>query len=256
MDNFSYNKSKSLHMDLPSSYYSRNFSKLEFNEPNLSFDELPIPKLENSNIHYRCPKCFNFPLIEFIDKNEEIIIYSCACFKARRINIKDLFNKEKNYMSFQNNINSNSKIEDIIGYKCTKHKSCNMISSEYNNFKYYCFSPSCYKNLCKKCIEEHLNKSHDLFIFDYQNFETIKKMNDIIKFENENKKDIDIEFESGNNINLSGLDELIEDEEGNKMKNNEIKEFKLVPTSKNKMKVVPKKDLDNIHNNFIELPIS
>ena len=253
MDNFSYNKSRSLHMDLPSSYYSRNFSKLELNEPNLSFDELPIPKLENSNIHYRCPKCFNFPLIEFIDKNEEIIIYSCACFKARRINIKDLFNKEKNYMSFKNNINSNSKIEDIIGYKCTKHKSFNPISSEYNNFEYYCLSSSCFKNLCKKCIEEHLKEGHELLNFDYQNFETIKKMNDIIKFENENKKDIDIEFESGNNINLSGLDELIEDEEGNEIKNNEIKEFKLVPTSKNKMKVVPKKDLDNIHNNFIEL---
>ena len=252
METFSYDKSRAFTMDLPSSYYSNNFSKLEYNEPNMSIDELPIPKLDDPNIHYRCPRCFNFPLIDFIDKNEEIIIYSCACFKERRVKIKDLFNKEKNYLSFHN-VNSNSKIEDIIGYKCTKHKSYNSISSEYNKFEYYCLSHSCYKNLCKKCIEEHLKDSHDLFNFDYQNFETIKKMNDIIKFENDKKNEIEIEFESGNNINLSGLDKLIEDEEGSEKYINEIKEFKLVPFSKNKVKRLLKKDLENIHNNFIKL---
>ena len=163
MDSYSYDKSRSLNMDLPSSYYSRNSSKLELNEPNLSFDELPIPELENSDIHYICPKCFNFPLIEFIDKNEEKIIYSCSCYKKQIINIKDLFNEEKNYMLFKKI--TSQKFEDIIGLKCTKHKSIYLKSSEYNNFEYYCFS--CYKNLCKKCIEEHLKDRHDLLIFDY-----------------------------------------------------------------------------------------
>ena len=86
---------------------------------NESLDELPIPKLEDSNIHYRCPKCFNFPLIEFINKNEEIIIYSCACYKGKRIFIQDLFDKEKKYMSFQSNPNKDSKIEEVVGYMCT-----------------------------------------------------------------------------------------------------------------------------------------
>ena len=70
MESISYGSRKSFNMDLPSSYYSVNFNKLESFEPNISLDELSIPKLEDSNIHYRCPKCFNFPLIEFINKNE------------------------------------------------------------------------------------------------------------------------------------------------------------------------------------------
>ena len=70
MESISYGSRKSFNMDLSSSYYSVNFNKLESFEPNISLDELPIPKLEDSNIHYRCTKCFNFPLIEFINKNE------------------------------------------------------------------------------------------------------------------------------------------------------------------------------------------
>ena len=46
---------------------------------------------------------------------------------------------------------------------------------------------------------------------------------------------------------------MIEDEEGSEKYINEIKEFKLVPFSKNKIKPVLKKDLENIHNNFIKL---
>ena len=253
MESISYGSRKSFNMDLPSSYYSVNFNKLESFEPNISFDELPIPKLEDSNIHYRCPKCFNFPLIEFINKNEEIIIYSCACYKGKRIFIQDLFDKEKKYMSFQNNPNKDSKIEEVVGYMCTEHKSYTSNSFIYNNFEYYCLTKKCNKNLCKKCIEEHLQAGHDILIFDYQNFETKKKVNEIIEFENKNKKVVDIKFESENNINLSGFDELIEDENESKIIDNEIKEFKVEQVSKNTIKILPKKNLDKIHNNFIEL---
>jgi len=40
----------------------------------------PIPKLRDPNIHYRCPKCFNFPYIVFM-ANKEDISYVCACPK-------------------------------------------------------------------------------------------------------------------------------------------------------------------------------
>ena len=176
-----------------------SFSKIEYKDISQDLGIPPIPKLEYPNIHYRCPKCFNFPLIEFINKNEEIIIYSCACYKGKRIFIQDLFDKEKKYMSFQSNPNKDSKIEEVVGYMCTEHKSYTSNSFIYNNFEYYCLTKKCNKNLCKKCIEEHLQDGHDILIFDYQNFETKKKVNEIIEFENKNKNNIILD----NSIDIS-----------------------------------------------------
>ena len=48
--------------------------KLENSTNTFNLDIPPIPKLNNPNIHYRCPKCYNFPLISFL--NEEYISYN------------------------------------------------------------------------------------------------------------------------------------------------------------------------------------
>ena len=72
---------------------SLNFSKIEERNTSNFFDVSfpPIPPLKNQSIHYRCPQCFNFPLIKFFKDNEEIISYSCACYTRKVIKLEDLF---------------------------------------------------------------------------------------------------------------------------------------------------------------------
>lgn len=63
-----------------SSYGPLSFSNEDIFDISLHLNIEPIKKLKEPSIHYRCPKCGNFPLIEFI-KNHEDISYSCSCFK-------------------------------------------------------------------------------------------------------------------------------------------------------------------------------
>ena len=90
MESFKDDETKSFLRELPRDLTFRNKS-LQIVEPTFGVNILPIPEQENPDIHYRCPKCFNFPKIEFIDKNEEIIIYTCCCYKNKRVPVKDLF---------------------------------------------------------------------------------------------------------------------------------------------------------------------
>ena len=260
MENYNNENTRSFLKGFPRYDNSINFQTLQNIEP--SFDEsfLPIPELENPDIHYRCPKCFNFPLIEFIDNNEEIIIYTCACYEKKRLKVKDLFFKDKdykkNYLSFPEDNNiildniNNQRKEEIIGYKCTKHKSEINKSIENNNFEYYCLNKSCGRNLCKDCIEEHLIKRHDLFVFDYENFETLKKIKEILKFEYNNKKENVIEFENESNMSLSEFEKLISEDVEIQKNNNK---YKIIKTPKNTFKIIKKCDNDNMHKNIIEL---
>ena len=141
-----------------------------------------MPKLTYSNIHYRCPKCYNFPMINIVDR--ENIIYECGCpdRKKKSLKIKDLFNKENKYMTFLNdskqNISEEDKIEKInenIGFKCTSHDS-----KENNEFRYYCLK--CNENICKECISNHIKKEkdcfflHDIIILDFQNILILQKL--------------------------------------------------------------------------------
>ena len=121
-------------------FYPNYFTNHEEEEDEFSFNLNipPIPKLEKQNIHYRCSKCLNFPVINFFEKNEEIISYSCYCFDNKIIKIEDLFKKDKEntYMTFfddNNLLSNNSQKNEIKGFKCTKHKTL----ENYNNFEYY-----------------------------------------------------------------------------------------------------------------------
>lgn len=91
-----------------------SFTKLgDLNNP-LDLSILPIPKLKNPNIHYRCPKCYNFPFIQFL-KNKEDIIYTCACIKNKYLKIRDLFIPENKYIT---SLNDKENMNQILGFKC------------------------------------------------------------------------------------------------------------------------------------------
>ena len=73
-------------------FYNSYDEKLEFSSSNnstfapkdLKWEESLIPKLEQYfNAHYLCPKCFQFPLIDFISR--DYIYYICFC-KDRKKN--------------------------------------------------------------------------------------------------------------------------------------------------------------------------
>ena len=119
MDSILCYNSRSVQLDLSGSYYSVSFKPLEYSsEEPINTNLAPILKLEDKNIHYRCPNCYNFPVIDFIENYEDTIIYTCACYKGIRIPINDLFEKTNNYMSF---LDDNSIASNVIGFKCLKH---------------------------------------------------------------------------------------------------------------------------------------
>ena len=261
MESFKDDETKSFLRELPRDLTFRNKS-LQIVEPTFGVNILPIPEQENPDIHYRCPKCFNFPKIEFIDKNEEIIIYTCCCYKNKRVPVKDLFYNgkdiSKKFMSFpdSNNIlinidnnNNTQKKEEILGYKCIKHISEQNNKIENNNFEYYCFHEDCCENLCKDCLESHLKQNHEeIGVFDYQNFETIRKVNEILKFENKNKI-FEINDDNESTINLSGFENSMTE---NERKEKNDKDFVIKQVTKNVSKIVPKVDKEKIHKTFIE----
>ena len=151
----------------------------------------PILKDNNNNIyHYRCPKCLFFPFIEIMNQNE--IKYNCKCTKGegKIIKIKDLinsitiFDKEKN-----KTINENKEL------KCSKHNQ---------KFRYYC--TDCHTNICKYCCEFHLNKRHDLIIFDFNNYDILKKASKISEYFNSKKhSNNQIKKNQNNNEKISEL---------------------------------------------------
>ena len=73
----------------------------EFNSEDLNWKESSVPENEEEKTHYLCPKCFQFPLIDFISK--EYIYYSCFCKDREKklVKIKQLFQKDNEYMIFQ-----------------------------------------------------------------------------------------------------------------------------------------------------------
>ena len=156
-----------------SSIEDTTLKTLQYSDISLGPSFSYIPKLTYPNIHYRCPKCYNFPLIQFLDR--ENINYKCACIDKKRMKIKELFKKEANFLTFLNEPKSNNNEKDEtekknekIGFKYTSHHS-----TKENKFRYYCIT--CNENLCKECIQNHISKEkdhyflHDLIILDFQN---------------------------------------------------------------------------------------
>ena len=180
--------------------------QLEFKQNQSGYSEIslplnlpPIPKLENNYTHYLCPKCYNFPLIKFL--NGIRINYTCACFKRKIIFINDIFKQKENFLVLMEDNNSlkspeflNNKFAELY---CLKHKSYKI-----HKFRYYCIE--CHENLCKECCQNHLGDKHNLIVFDYNNpaiyskIEVINKklnffqnndLNEFFDFNNEKSKE-------------------------------------------------------------------
>jgi hypothetical protein len=154
---------------------------------NLSYSNI-LKESNYPNTHYLCPQCKFFYSIESInDKGKSISLY-CPCRKKiEKINISDLLNPEKKYMTILNNNNPNeinthnNNLNDNI-FKCC-HK--NLDRCHNYNYKYFC--NNCHKNLCRKCYKNHRKNSHKLEIFDFLKDEKSEKVNKIIEFINAQK---------------------------------------------------------------------
>ena len=261
MDNSINENSRSSRIIFSDSYFSPKYSKNyveEEEEVSFNINIPPIPKLKEKNIHHRCSNCLSFPVIDFFEKNEEYISYSCFCFHNKKIKIEELFkkNKENTFMTFfdDNNISfnnsKNEKKKEIVGFKCTKHKTL----ESYNKFEYYSINEEKDegKNICEDCIPEHLNKGHHLVVFAFQNFETKKKIDEILKYQNEKEKEIEREQEEEQSeikINLSKLEESNDDYSDDKKNENVI----LLNIQKDHTKLETKKDQRKIHKMFNKL---
>ena len=127
-------------------------------------------KLEIYNdIHYLCPKCFQFPLIDII--SNEFILYCCKCNgdEKRFIKIKDLVN------NYESSFSSNSE-DKIKGLRCTGIH----YSGKNGKFRYFC--KECGKNICKECVAYHMEsqkEKHELIVFDYKNIYYYKQLKQI-----------------------------------------------------------------------------
>jgi len=164
------------------------------NEISFNLDTTGILKdVNNINQHYLCQKCFTFRYIEIITENE--IRYRCECTKQEKegskiIQIKDLINQITNFVDKKdNNIN---KKEGLI---CSKHGQ---------EFRYYCSKHL--KNICKNCCESHLNEMCKLIVFDFNDYDTHKKVNKLIDYFNSKQKSNNkIKKDSDNNENIGEL---------------------------------------------------
>ena len=164
------------------------------NEISFNLDTTGILKdVNNINQHYLCQKCFTFLYIEIITENE--IRYRCECTKQEKegskiIQIKDLINQITNFVDKKdNNIN---KKEGLI---CSKHGQ---------EFRYYCSKHL--KNICKNCCESHLNEMCKLIVFDFNDYDTHKKVNKLIDYFNSKQKSNNkIKKDSDNNENIGEL---------------------------------------------------
>ena len=262
------------------SYYEQNlsFCQLKNDDISLEWNEPTISKISDPNIHYRCPKCFNFPKIHFLS-NKESIYYTCFNHENKFLNIEKLFIKENKFMTFLDYEElelvqevSKEKNDDILGFKCVKHRSK---KNKYNKFKYYCII--CHENICKDCCQKHLKNNHELIVFDYHNFNIQQKINEI-------KEEIKLEEEKKNaliEVNKKDLEDFNDDDEGKKLneilldvdkndqKEKNSEENKSEKSEKTNLKVIgeniikdvggghnktiPKETINKIRENFIRL---
>ena len=168
-----------------SMFESNNFS--ENNQITFKLNNTGILKTNLNYAHYLCPKCKFFPYIQIVNQNE--MYYNCGCTekKGELIDIKEFVNKKKEYSKANLNKDKNNDLYKKEGLRCLEHN---------HKFRYYCID--CHINLCKECCEFHLNKSHDLIIFDFNDFDIRKKINKILYFSGftplDNKRFIKINF--------------------------------------------------------------
>lgn len=112
--------------------------------------------------------------------------------------IDSFLDPEKSNILFLNNnlIEENNDIIDKLNnekfnLKCYLH-------GNKHKFRFYCIE--CLQNICKECCQEHLDGSHNLITFDFENFETMKKVIEIQKILNIYNKKINDNLLNDNNI--------------------------------------------------------
>ena len=119
----------------------------------------PILKSEYG-YHYLCPICHIFPFIEFT-KSKKYVKFTCSCYDDKEILIKDLFDKNNNYIIINDLANTNllssttivNNDDNYEGLKCKKH--------DLNfNFKYYWYPGLL--NICEECQKYFEFDQHDL----------------------------------------------------------------------------------------------
>ena len=236
--------SNSLKKFLDSSTISSKSFKILTNEKKpININIPPIMELEVPNIHYRCPKCFNFPIIEFF--NENFIEYCCGCNNSEKkiLKIKNLLEEKEKYMTLldenKDKSNNNEK-KNNLGFKCYAHPS-----EKLHKFRYYC--STCKLNLCKECCTYHLDKKHDLIVLNFLNFDMYEIIDKIlVKIDEEKKENIDLENLDNNSI--------IDNDENNDDKGHFEVEHSdtiiLEELDENNLKKISSNDKKEIHRNF------
>ena len=170
------NKSKIYYNDYSKeiSFIKNNeLSEIKNNNSSL-FSQLSdlLSQIKTENIDYFCKMCNNFPSIEIINFAEIYIKCACNDNKKTKISIDKFLDPQISNILFPSNnlkeINNNP-----LNMKCYIH------GNKPHKFRYYCVE--CLKNVCKECCQDHLNSPHNLIIFDYENFEIMKKIIEIKK---------------------------------------------------------------------------
>ena len=169
----------------------------------LSFQNIkPILK-EEEGYQYICPKCHQFPLIEFTESIKTIKL-GCKCYNNKEILIKDLFDKYNKFIIINQlsnlNLLSSSNIFEVNNgdevLTCKKHN---------NYFRYYC--KKCHLDLCDMCAEDDERK-HGFILPYYIELESMKidneKLDKIIAIIN--SKNINNLNINENNIKLLQID--------------------------------------------------
>ena len=135
----------------------------------------------------------------------------CTDFKRKIIKIKDLINEITNYEN-EKNINTINKKKSL---ECKRHKK---------EFRYYC--SNCRRNICKDCLEYHINQKHDFIIFDFNDYDAHKKLAKLIEYFNSkqsNNNQIKEKLDESENKNISELAEnssiFQEENNSDKLKN-------------------------------------
>lgn len=129
---------------------------------------LILPK----NSHFICRNCFNVPLINF--KTLSKMKYSCSCYDAENINLKDIMGKNiiKENQEEKNEEKNDNNFKNYL--QCIEHNK---------NYFYYCID--CKENLCEDCLgNTKFHKNHNIFYFDLNFLETdikIKYIKDILQ---------------------------------------------------------------------------
>ncbi len=157
-------------------------SSSQENEDNVLYELLPT--IKESQFHYFCQKCHNFPTLEFVDYSN--ILYSCFCIDRQKFLIKDFFCSNNKICLYKdnnesNNINNLNNKEKIYQLRCFKHKKI-----KGYKYRYYCLE--CKVNICEECWTSHVGECHELFLFNSLNQCTINKIKEISSILGRKKK--------------------------------------------------------------------